>query len=222
MRRSTVLLLMIKVVLLLACQMNSHTSTVTVFNGNELPESSYPGIVGVRQPSGLACTGTVVGKGVVLTAAHCALAATVKVLNVQPDKIIRANDSGTAGETDLALLFFSDEKIANLPIIPIAKSAPQFADLVTIVGFGTDGVRRSGTNRLSAVGELMLIVSHQNQDESNIEPGDSGGPMLFNNQVVGVATGMSRNLRNDREGWFVSLHSETSQNLLKSAGINAP
>ncbi len=197
--------------------------------GIEVAGDELMAVIAVMQSSGEPCSGTIVGAGTILTVAHCALDPEITVLGRQPSRVIRGDDSGTAGEADLAILVFEPTDLGTVAPIAAATTAPVFGDRVTIVGFGRDRqgdsrpsfLKRRGENYLSSVGDLMLIVTpsadQQNPLRANIAGGDSGGPLLWRGMVSGVATGFTWGANGSAQGWFVNLTSDLSRAFLDRA-----
>jgi hypothetical protein len=202
---------------------------LTVIGGEEIAADDYPAVLTVLQPSGDPCSGTLVGPGTVLTAAHCGLAEGITVLGRPVTVVLRGDDSGNAGEQDLAVLRIAAPIAEQIEPIMITGDEPSFGAAVTLVGFGRNqpghggelGIKRRGENHLSSVDELLLITStaadNANSHRANIAPGDSGGPLLYARRLIGVATGASLEPGERIYGWFVNLASPASREFLKKA-----
>lgn len=214
---------------MLGCQASPRNSHILVTGGIEVAGDELLAVIAVMQASGEPCSGTIVGAGTILTAAHCALDPEVTVFGRRPTRVIRGDDSGTAGATDLAILVFEPSALGTVTPIAAAITAPVFGDRVSIVGFGRDShsdskpsfIKRRGENYLSSVDELLLITTpsadQQNPLRANIAGGDSGGPLLWHGMVSGVASGFTWGANGSAQGWFVNLSSDTSRAFLDKA-----
>ncbi|MEY4629959.1 MAG: Trypsin [Pseudomonadota bacterium] len=183
-----------------------------VANGVETPQMS--GVVVVRTAGGGLCTGTFLGDNAVVTAAHCIDASpsgNVKIWGEIPPKAVF--HAGIAGEAafdqtpslDIAVLLLPDNssrawrKIASVP--------PRVGDQLTVAGFGRtsalnggppDGKLRYGFNKVGAVSveEAIMVYDAPTEykgvavgEESMGAPGDSGGPIIVGNGLVGLTSG---------------------------------
>jgi hypothetical protein len=200
-----------------------------VIGGEEISDHEFPAVIAIMQPSGLPCTGTVVGKGTILTAAHCTLNTPLTALGRPVELLIRGDDSGQAGEHDLAVLRLQEDAALDPEPIPLAVTGSNLGSTVVIVGFGHGdpdehdkiGVKRIGRNHLSSVSELLLIGTPSGDvsglDRASTASGDSGGPLIVDGRLLGVATGRNVSWNGARQSWFVDILSDPSRNLLQRA-----
>ncbi|MFP2928575.1 S1 family peptidase [Pyxidicoccus sp. 3LG] len=147
--------------------------------------------VGLVYPSG--CTGTLVGRWTVLTAAHCVTSqgqSGVFCSNgfcVSGIYSIHPNYTPDGYFNDIAVLRLDSDFQALSGVVPsrIASSAPRSGWQVTIVGFGCTnwdtnagyGTKRFGYNILHDVDALKV---QWDNSTARLCPGDSGGPVFGN------------------------------------------
>ncbi len=153
-------------------------------------------------------SGFVIGKGQVLTNAHVVSdARQVLVYDYHTGVPTLAEVEYIAHDSDLALLKVSDESFAKgvspLPFggLPILRSR------VRTYGFPAGGTRISRTEGIVSRVQFWNYV-HSGADahiavqtDSAVNPGNSGGPVVQNGKVVGVAFQSNREL-ND-VGYFI-------------------
>ena len=180
-------------------------------------------------------TGVVVGNGTVLTAAHCVASKDIKSIKINGQylvkKIIIGDKVKSQKSLDLALLKIPLNHFKN--ILPIAKAKlPPPPIPVSIIGYGlafndqlpldfdTRLLKRIGYNTLGTepdtINDLYLNlefehVPYDSSARSGALQGDSGGPMVWNDSVVGIAS---------KSIWisnYVNLQGPRAQNFLKAA-----
>jgi S1-C subfamily serine protease len=150
-----------------------------------------------QDPREISGTGVVLEGGRILTNAHLVVYA--KHVYVQPylssDKLTATVERLAPG-IDLALLRLEDRGLAeNLPPLRRAADLPEDKDAVSVYGYPVGGsslaVTRGAVARIGygayAYGELGLQI----QIDAALNPGNSGGPALVKDRMVGLVIGTS-------------------------------
>jgi hypothetical protein len=170
-----------------------------ILDGREDTAFLYESVVEVNN----VCTGTLITNQAILTAAHCVCDSDDPPYNedCQSSSNVTFHLASGTVEMNATVTIHPDEDLAvltldecNSTLQPreLATSNPAPNDGVTIVGFGANGCdgnpgygrRRFGAAVVSAVTARLIKT---NDDGSLVWKGDSGGPLLFNGQVAGVA-----------------------------------
>jgi V8-like Glu-specific endopeptidase len=166
--------------------------TPTITDG--VPTNGYPS-VGLLSNS---CTGTLVGKRSVLTAAHCVTNGGRATFVVGGKRYSSSRVfAHTTGDIALVVL---DRDVSNVKPTPLNTSTPKVGQRVTLVGFGQTsengggfGTKRMGTNTIDKVDSESIYFRGSGNGRSSNCYGDSGGPafMAISNQevVAGVTSG---------------------------------
>jgi len=177
-------------------------------------DNSNDAVVYLYSEQGFACTGTIIAKNgstaYVLTAAHCnGMDWVVQDDNIScffnggancdgvwqvAEQTVHPNYNGDAGDGyDFSVIRFSGAD-AGTPVIPAATSPDgvSVGTQVDIVGYGETESGQSSDQRLHVqmpVDEVytLFLRFDQTGGEGSCS-GDSGGPALFNNTVVGVTS----------------------------------
>lgn len=196
---------------------------------------AYPAIVQILtsyESSASYCTATFINPRTLITAAHCVYGGKKVSISQGPKGETTEiylhpsyNDAnGRHHQYDLAFVRFKQD-ISN-QYYPLSwdaqdKGIGQSADMV---GYGCDengqsGTKREGFNRISEYrdGAIVSAGKKDGTQGSAVCPGDSGGPLLANGKVLGVASLL---VWTDKDIWsyHTDLGSQTSQDFMASLG----
>src|SRR5206468_10635685 len=164
-------------------------SVVKIFATLRQPDPTKPWAK--KEPSDITASGTVISGKRILTNAHVVqYASEVQVqANQAGDKlpaIIRAVGPGI----DLAVLELEDQKFfdSHAPL-PFRKSLPDSKDPVMVYGYPTGGASLSITkgiiSRIEFTGYSLSALGLRIQIDAAINSGNSGGPAVVNDEIVG-------------------------------------
>jgi len=158
------------------------------------PDNGDPAVALVMTQSQL-CTGSLIAPNIILTAAHCAkddtvVSATMDRQYTVDGQLVHPSFQGLMAcpdqGYDLALLHLSEDVTT---VSPLQLGTPISGDTCLAVGFGLHdqnaGTKYSGTSRITSVGTQSFSVS---KVTGIADHGDSGGPLLCANVVVGVTS----------------------------------
>lgn len=198
-------------------------ATLMAACGSDLPDpdatlasetTDYPGVVKVVAQDGSLCTGSVIGRRAVLTAAHCietegAYRVTVAstMFSTETRRILGSPEVDSS--TDIGILIFDTDIATDDQIISLGNAVSN-GETLRLVGYGcTDidtragaGTKRAGVNIVSDINEHIEFVTprisraarslYGADNRTGSCFGDSGGPALETNSEgklvqVGVA-----------------------------------
>lgn len=176
---------------------NEPALNTRIINGTDLAVSQSPQMVEVivKYLSGEegGCSGTVIGKNSILTAAHCVLGETASIFVRNNNLISQVSEVFTPDSfridanlkaifDDIAVLKTTDFPLPALGIL--VNQAVLAGDILNIYGFGLDedgnsGKLKSGQTSVDFVTENHIFGAIFNGEGSNTCNGDSGGPAVL-------------------------------------------
>lgn len=175
-----------------------------LINGNPVPNAQYPAIVRIFAGTA-SCTGTIIGKRTLITAAHCAPSGSTMTFSTVTGKKYTAMMTNGPGyptaDVDVNLgLMDSDSDVPPMSVKmdPAPNAFERINMPITLIGYGcvtagggggNDGVLRMGNTAISGSTGLDLILKTPNG--AALCYGDSGGPVLWKDAngkyvVIGV------------------------------------
>ena len=166
-------------------------SVVKIFSSSSVPDVYMPWQSLMRQQA--IGSGAVIDGNRILTSAHVVAYPTfIEVKKSDSDKRYHARIVAIGNDCDLALLTVDDKTffdgVPSLPIGPL----PELRDTVLVIGFPEGGDELSVTEGVvSRIDAVPYSHSEQTfmaaQSDAAITPCNSGGPVIQNNQLVGIA-----------------------------------
>jgi S1-C subfamily serine protease len=138
-------------------------------------------------------SGVVIKGNRILTNAHVVLyASEIFVQGKEEGDKVEARIAAINTGIDLALLTVSDKDFfAHRPAVPIAKKPPQERDAVEVYGYPLGGTGQSVTkgivSRIDFVPYGNMVWGLRVQIDAALNPGNSGGPALSGNEMIGLA-----------------------------------
>ena len=154
-------------------------------------------------------SGVFIGGNRILTNAHVVNHASELYVQWKPaDEKIEAKLHAISVDLDLAILTVADEKFfAKRKPLPITKQIPKLKDAVTAYGFPIGGVGLSVTkgevSRINAVRFGTEGTGLQIQTTAPLNPGNSGGPALNGDQVIGIVYQRAADLKAQNTGYII-------------------
>ncbi len=215
-------------IMLSGCLAVRSNSEVTIMGGEPLSEEDYPAVIPLYQVNGAPCTAVYIRPSILLTAAHCTLTQPLKVVGRVIAKIVRLDESGIPGPLDLALIFLAGDGAAQQTMM-IATDLPAGGSDVEMIGYGASeedgstglGVKRKARNKFGYPSDFMIITRNGSDGslDGMIAPGDSGGPLLSQGKIIGIASGKST-YGSKVYGWFINVTSGEAAEFLKHNLVN--
>lgn len=168
-------------------------SVVKVYATTQNPDYDAPWMG--RAPSNSSGSGVVIGAGQILTGAHVVANATfVQVQKLDSPSKRVAKVTAISHDLDLALLELTDDKEDYLEDIPVATlgGLPKIQERVSVVGYPVGGEEVSITEGVVSRIEVQEYAHSQRSAlavtvDAAINDGNSGGPVIDKDQVIGIA-----------------------------------
>ena len=215
---------------------DSEDSTAKIFVGSPIGAAEFPSVIQLtvykqylnQKVIGYKCSSVAISSTSILTAAHCfntiknekitaISAAGYRISGQAVDQAVLVNpfyqrDLKTTA-ADLAIVQFPGNYFAQTSVI--APGAAKVGSPVTLVGFGNgenNTIRkREGHNTIADNDDGLIFVSGDN-DQSYTGGGDSGGPLFYEEQVVGI---VSSGREKKQESFYVDLQNASSLKFMK-------
>ena len=186
-------------------------SLVKIFASSRLPDLFRPW--SKLEPREVIGSGVVISDGRILTSNHVVSYAS-RIL-VQPDgssdKLVAKVAASSYG-TDLAVLTLEDPAFFNgHPPLPFGTAVPEVGQPVVVYGYAVGGDSVSVTKgTVSRIEEAELTRGRglRIQVDAALNPGDSGGPALVGDKLVGLA--FTREEKTDKTAYLIALEEITA------------
>ena len=153
-------------------------------------------------PAEVSGSGVVIEGKRILTNAHVvAYASQLQIQSTQSGDKINASVEAVAPGIDLAVLKLSDESFFDKrPPLPRATTLPQIKDPVFAYGFPTGGttlsITRGIVSRIEFTQYSLTTSGLRIQIDAAVNPGNSGGPAIADNRMIGLVFSHLRNAEN--------------------------
>jgi S1-C subfamily serine protease len=166
-------------------------SVVKVFSTTRYPDIYRPWTK--QSPEDETGSGVVIAGKRILTCAHVVLyASQVQIQANQAGDKISATVEYIAPGIDLAVLKVDDDSFfTNHPALPFDEALPETKDTVMVYGYPEGGTSLSITkgivSRTEFVSYNFPVSGLRIQIDAAVNPGNSGGPAVVGNKMIGLA-----------------------------------
>jgi len=185
------------------------SSSLAILSGEQCGVANSPVVkINLKSPSGSSagiCTGTVIGRRAVLTAAHCldddvgsaqiwfGVVGTLEIpaaaFHFYPGYSFNAPNV-----FDVGVLLF-DEDLPRTPVSILTSRQAQVGETAIVAGWGRDENSsttqlRAGSTKISAVSATYLETLHA-PPSASVCSGDSGGPILLQQSGIWTIGGIT-------------------------------
>lgn len=174
-------------------------SVVKIFTTSRGPDAAKPW---TRQsPRETTGSGVVIEGQRILTNAHVvAYASQVQVQGSSDGNKFLATVEAIAPTIDLAVLKIEDPGFfASHPPLPRSAGLPTVKDNVLVYGFPTGGalsITKGIVSRIEFTGYQYPTTGMRIQIDAAVNPGNSGGPALVDDRMIGIAFAVQNNTQN--------------------------
>lgn len=175
-------------------------SVVKVLTTQRLPDMFRPW--SKQSPRDIYATGVIIEGNRILTNAHAvAFAGQIYIQPYQSAEKIYARVIAEAPGVDLAVLEISDESFfQDHPPLPFDSRLPKAKDTVNVYGYPVGGKELSVTegivSRIEFSGMHYGVLSLQIQIDAALNPGNSGGPAMAENKIIGLVSSKIKEAEN--------------------------
>ncbi|WP_305840286.1 GlyGly-CTERM sorting domain-containing protein [Photobacterium leiognathi] len=152
------------------------SSTFAIVGGVNVNESEYPQFL---QDGG--CSGTIVAGKYILTAAHCDKSSDTFI--VHPNYQINLG-------YDIALAKLTAAHPVNTVSFLSSIAENNEDELIHMYGWSTGGLKRADLLTRSPDATIPIPLYLKFNGNGHAEPGDSGAPILFNDKIISVLSGI--------------------------------
>lgn len=215
-------------------------------NGTNATSGSYPSVVAIGDGRST-CTGTFISDHVLITAAHCLKSNSMGLIDSQTYQMtVRAvavyahpsydqNATYAVGPNDIGIVVFP--KGTSTQYSRLAIAPPKLNDAFKIVGFGrisdnmpdSAGIKRIGSNKIAGLSNGVISFAGSSSSDGSPESlssfGDSGGPLIINDNISGVCSGSGQISQTQAESLYTNIFNESAVGFLKSVaakGVEIP